>query len=149
MHDNSTKKSGKGVKEQMNGKKYWEVTKKDWFQTALLIFIFTTIFGISTVLLFSGYWYFWLLLVIVVLALLAELHARNFAYCCPRCGKVFGISALEDLLGPNVANKKYLKCPLCRRRAWADILKIKEQSILRNKLLSEEQNNTGYEKGKS
>lgn len=132
----------------MIGKKYWEVTKKDRFQTALLIFIFITIFVISTVLLFSGYWYYWLLIVIVVLALLAELRVRYFVYRCPRCGKVFGISALDDILGPNAANKKYLKCPLCRRRAWVDILRVREQSVLINKLLFEEQNNTGYEKRK-
>lgn len=132
----------------MIGKKYWEVTKKDRFQTNLLIFIFITIFGISTILLFSGYWYYWLVMVIIVLVLIAELHAKNFVYRCPRCGKVFGISALEDLLGPNVVNKKYLKCPLCRRRAWVDILRVREQSVLRNKLLFEEQNNTGYEKRK-
>lgn len=127
--------------------KYWEVAKKDWFRTALLLFIFIMILGISTILL-PGYWYFWLLIITVVLALLLEQHAKNFAYRCPRCGKVFEISALENFLGPDVANKKYLKCPMCMRRAWADILRIKEQPVSGNKLLFEEQNNTGYGKGK-
>jgi DNA-directed RNA polymerase subunit RPC12/RpoP len=104
--------------------------------------------GISTVLLLPGYWYFWLLTVIIALALLVEWHAKYFVYRCPRCGKVFGISALEDLLSPNGVNKKYLRCPICRRRAWAEILRIKEQPVLGNKLLFEEQNNTGHEKGK-
>ena len=128
--------------------KYWEVTKKDWFQTAFRFFILITVLGISTVLLLPGYWYFWLLTVMIALALLVEWHAKYFVYRCPRCGKVFGISALEDLLSPNGVNKKYLKCPICRRRAWAEILRIKEQPVLGNKLLFEEQNNTGHEKGK-
>jgi hypothetical protein len=132
----------------MIGRKYWEVTKKDWFQTAFQLFIFLIILGISALLLLSGYWYFFLLLLIVALALLLEWHARSFAYLCPRCGKVFEISVLEDLLGPNGVNKKYLECPMCRRKAWVEILRVKEESFLRNKLLFEEQNNTGYEKGK-
>jgi hypothetical protein len=28
-------------------------------------------------------------------------------------------------------NKKYLKCPRCRKRAWADILKIEEQTVFK------------------
>jgi hypothetical protein len=128
--------------------KYWEVTKEEWFQTAFLLFIFLTILGISSFLLLPGYWYYWLLIVVAALAMLVERHAKNFAYLCPRCNKVFEISALEDLLGPNGVNKKYLKCPICRRKAWAEILRIKERPVLRSKLLFEEQNNTGYEKGK-
>jgi uncharacterized C2H2 Zn-finger protein len=104
--------------------------------------------GISSYLLLPGYWYFWLPIVVSVLALLVRWHAKNFAYRCPRCGKVFEVSTFEDFLGPNGVNKKYLKCPICRRRAWAEILRIKEQPVLRSKLLFEEQNNTGYEKGK-
>jgi hypothetical protein len=55
---------------------------------------------------------------------------------------------LEDLFCPNGVNMKYLQCQICKRRAWAEIIRIKEASFLRNKLLFEEQNNTGYEKGK-
>jgi hypothetical protein len=128
--------------------KYWEVTKKDRFQTALLVLLFITILVVSSVLLLPGYWYFWLLIIIATLTLLAEWHAKNFAYICPKCDIIFEISAFEDLLSPNGANMKYLRCPKCRRRSWADVLRIKEQAFLRNKLLFEEQNNTGYEKGK-
>jgi DNA-directed RNA polymerase subunit RPC12/RpoP len=128
--------------------KYSEVRKKDWFQTALLLFIFITVSSVSAIFLLPGYWYFWLLTILALLILLLEWHARNFAYRCPRCGKIFEISALEGLLGPNSINKKYLNCPLCRKKAWADILRIEEASFLRNKLLFEEQNNTGHEKRK-
>jgi uncharacterized C2H2 Zn-finger protein len=105
--------------------KYWEVTKKDWFRTALILFTFITILGISSILL-PSYWYFWILIVIAALALILEQHSKNFVYRCPRCGKVFEISAIENLLRPDVANKKYLKCPICRRMAWAEILRAKE-----------------------
>jgi hypothetical protein len=132
----------------MIGRKYWEVKKKDRFQMALLLFIFIILSGIFALLFLPGYWYFWLVIFVVALALLLEWHAKNFAYCCPRCGKVFEISMFEDLFCPNSVNKKYLQCPICKRRAWAEILRIKEASFLRNKLLFEEQNNTGYEKGK-
>jgi hypothetical protein len=138
----------RGKKADMIRGEYWQVTKKDWFQTAFRLFVFITILGISSVLLLLGYWYFWLLIVVAVPVLFVEWHTKNFAYRCPRCGKVFEISALGALLGPNGVKNKYLKCPLCRRRAWAEILKIKEQSFLRNKPSFEEQNNTDYEKGK-
>jgi len=110
----------------MNVKRYGEVTKKDWYQTALILLIFITTLGLSSVILLPGYWYFWLLIVVVGVALLVAWHAKNFAYCCPGCGEVFEISALEDFLGPNGVNKKYLKCPKCGKRAWAEILRIKK-----------------------
>jgi hypothetical protein len=128
--------------------KYWEVTKENWFRTAFLLFMFLTVLGISSFIFLPRYWYFWLLMVVATLAMLVEWHAKNFAYRCPRCDKVFEISALEDILGPNGVNKKYLKCPICRRKSWAEILRIKEQPVLGTKLLFEEQNNTGHEKGK-
>jgi len=110
----------------MNREKYWEITKKDWFQTAFLLLIFVMTLGLFSIFLLPGYWYFWLLIVAVELALLVAWHAKNFAYRCPRCGEVFEISTLGDFLGPNGVNKKYLKCPKCRKKAWAEVLRIKE-----------------------
>ena len=109
----------------MNGEKYWEVTKKDWYQTALIILLFTATFVFFSILLLPDYWYLWLLMVAAGTSLLVAWHAKNFVYVCPKCGEVFEVSALKDFLGPNSITKKYLKCPKCRKRAWAEILKIK------------------------
>jgi hypothetical protein len=59
-------------------------------------------------------------------ALLAGWYAKNFSYLCPKCSEVFKVSKFDDLISPNGVNKKYLRCPRCRRWAWADILRTKE-----------------------
>ena len=58
-------------------------------------------------------------------------HTKNFTYRCPSCGEVFEVSTLENFLNPNGVNKKYLKCPNCGKRDWAEILRIKKEIILR------------------
>ncbi len=115
----------------MNRNRYWEVTQSDWYGTAQLLFAFIAVVVVSSVFLLSGYWYLWLIVIIVSLVLLVAWHAKNFAYLCPGCGEVFEISTLEDFLAPNGVNKKYLRCPKCGKRAWADILRIKEQTVLK------------------
>jgi len=102
-----------------------KVTKKDWHLTVIVLLIFIVLLSLSSLLL-SGFRYFWVLIVLVGIALLAVWHAKNFAYLCPRCGKVFEVSTWEDFFGPNGGSKKYVRCPECRRQAWAEILKIKE-----------------------
>ena len=115
----------------MNRNRYWEVTERDWYGTALALLAFVAVIVILSVFLLPGYWYLWLLVIGGGVALLAEWHAKNFAYRCPACGEVFEVSTLEDFLGPDVVNKKYLKCPKCGKRAWTDILKIKEQTVIK------------------
>jgi predicted RNA-binding Zn-ribbon protein involved in translation (DUF1610 family) len=109
----------------MKLRKYEKVTKKDWFLTVIVLLIFIVLLSLSSLLL-SGFLYFWVLIVLVGIALLVIWHAKNFAYLCPKCGQVFEVSAWEDLFGPNGGSKKYVRCPECRRQAWAEILKIKE-----------------------
>jgi hypothetical protein len=36
------------------------------------------------------------------------------------------VSTRENFLGRNSVNKKYLKCPKCGKRGWAEILMIKK-----------------------
>ena len=110
----------------MDAEKYWEATEMDWDRTALLLRIFGAVVGLSSIFLLPHHWYFWILIFVAGVALLVIWHTKNFAYRCPGCGEVFEISTFEDLLGPNSINKKYLKCPKCRKRAWAEILRIKE-----------------------
>ncbi|MGB9938882.1 hypothetical protein [Methanosarcina sp.] len=115
----------------MDRDRYWEVSKRDWYGTARVLFAFITVIMISSVFLLPDRWYLWLTIIAGGLALLVAWHAKNFAYLCPGCGEVFEISTLEDFLSPNGVNKKYLRCPRCGKRAWADILKIKEQTVLK------------------
>ena len=115
----------------MNRNRYREVFQSDWYGTALVLFAFIALIVVSSVFLLPSYWYLWLIIIAGSLALLVAWHARNFAYLCPGCGEVFEVTALEDFLGPNGGNKKYLKCPKCGKRAWADILRIKGQTVLK------------------
>jgi uncharacterized C2H2 Zn-finger protein len=109
----------------MNREKYWEITKKDWLQTAFLLLMFITTLGLFSILLLPDYWYFWILIIAVELLLIVSWHAKNFSYRCPKCDQVFEISTIQDVISPNGVNKKYLKCPKCRKRAWAEVLRIK------------------------
>ncbi|WP_011305839.1 hypothetical protein [Methanosarcina barkeri] len=114
----------------MDKNRYWEITRSDWYRTAQVLFAFITVIMISSVFLIAGHWYLWLMIIIAgVLALLVLWHAKNFAYLCPGCGEVFKVSTLEDFISPNGENKKYLRCPRCGKRAWADILRIKEKTV--------------------
>lgn len=109
----------------MSVKKYENTTEGDWYRTALVLLLFIGVIILSSILLLPYYWYIWLLAVITGGLALVIWHTKNFAYLCPKCGKVFEISILENFLSPNGINRKYLKCPRCRRRSWAEILKIK------------------------
>lgn len=110
----------------MNIKKYEETTKKDWYRTGLILFLFTIVIILSSILFLPHYWYFWLLIIITGTLLLIIWHTRNFVYRCPKCSHVFEVSILENFLGPNGVNKKYLRCPKCGKRGWAEILRIKK-----------------------
>lgn len=108
----------------MSAKKYGETTKKDWYRAAIILLLFIIIIALSSVFLFPDYWYLWLLVIVTGTLLLVIWHTKNFAYRCPACGEVFEVSTLENFLGPNGVNKKYLKCPKCGKRGWAEILRI-------------------------
>ncbi len=73
------------------------------------------------------------------LFLLVGWHANHTAYRCPVCGSEFEIAVLTDFAGPQIPDKKYLKCPQCGKRNWATVLmKIDEQddhSVRRSKAL--------------
>ncbi len=114
-----------GRKSIVNAKKYGKTAKGDWYRTALMLFLFIAVTVLSSVVLLPDYWYLWLLLIIAGILLLVKWHTKNFAYLCPKCGEIFEVSVLENFLSPNGINRKYLKCPRCRRRSWAEILSIK------------------------
>ncbi|MCG8485569.1 MAG: MerR family transcriptional regulator [Clostridia bacterium] len=57
---------------------------------------------------------------ITVLGFLVLWHSKTTAYICKQCDTKFNITFLTDLVSPQVPpNKKYLKCPNCKKRVWA------------------------------
>lgn len=115
----------------MNRDTYWEITRSDSYGMTQILFVFIAAIMISSVFLFPGHWYLWLIIIAGILGLLVAWHAKGFAYLCPGCGEVFEVSTLEDIISPNGVNKKYLRCPRCGKKAWADILRIKEKIVLK------------------
>jgi len=115
----------------VNKNRYCEITRSDWYGIAQVLFVFIAVTMISSVFLLAGYWYLWIIIITGVLVLLVVWHAKNFVYLCPGCGEVFEVSTLEDFISPNGVNKKYLRCPRCGKWAWADILRIKEETVLK------------------
>jgi DNA-directed RNA polymerase subunit RPC12/RpoP len=49
-------------------------------------------------------------------------HADAHAYRCEDCSAEFTITAWEDLTTPHHPNSKYLRCPSCGQRNWAEII---------------------------
>ena len=70
-----------------------------------------------------------IVIVIVCLYLLVRWHAKRYGYQCPECGKRFDISVTTDFSSPHLpgigGGKKYLKCPHCNNRVWAQEVKKK------------------------
>jgi len=61
----------------------------------------------------------WMIIVNGGLFLFVKWHAKIFAYVCPNCGNKFEISPFMDFISPQFPpDKKCLKCPDCRKRAW-------------------------------
>jgi uncharacterized C2H2 Zn-finger protein len=113
----------------MSKEKYWETVRKEWFNKTFLVIVFITTLNIFSIFLFSKYWYILILIILVELVLIIIWQAKNSIYCCPRCGRIFEISALEYFLCPSGINAKYLKCPECGKTAWTEILRIKEYAV--------------------
>ncbi len=115
----------------MNKNRYWKVPQSHWYETAEILFSSIAVIVISSFFLLPDNWYLWIMIIAGNLALLATWYAKNSAYLCPGCGEVFEVSKFKNFISPNAVNKKYLKCPKCRKRVWADVLKIKEQTLLK------------------
>jgi len=55
-----------------------------------------------------------------ILFLLVRWHASHYGYCCGHCGAEFEISAFTDFISPHTVQSKYLRCPQCGKRSWAE-----------------------------
>ena len=58
---------------------------------------------------------------VLVLYLLVRWHAQQFGYCCGECGTEFEISTFQDFISPHALTVKYLRCPQCGKRSWAQV----------------------------
>jgi len=81
----------------------------------------------SAFLLWPIYWYLWFLLLGAGVFFLVLWHSKTYAYRCGHCGHEFEISLWADFISPQGINAeggwKYLKCPECRHRTRALVLK--------------------------
>jgi DNA-directed RNA polymerase subunit RPC12/RpoP len=106
---------------------YKATSKSDWLKTAVFITLFVIVLAGGAFLLMPTYWYVWALLVGGGIFLLVWWHTKTFAYRCRHCGHEFEISLLVNFISPHGIDTKggwkYLKCPACRRRTRAVLLK--------------------------
>jgi hypothetical protein len=103
--------------------RYRQLTRKDWIVTALLIAIMMALIIGGEMLIRPRYPAGFVLWVCMLLFLLVYWHASNHAFHCPACGHEFEISVWKDLTGPNRVTTKYLRCPACGKRDWANCLR--------------------------
>ncbi len=98
---------------------YREVTWKDRAVTLLLVGVLIAVTAIYPRMIGLGRPVIFVLIVGALLALLVRWHAARFGYRCPECGNEFAISALRDFLSPHTPTSKYLRCPKCGVKDWA------------------------------
>lgn len=113
--------------------KYTEVSRADWMRSAIYLCLYIAALVVGAILLIPIDWPLGFIIWLVIIAsggmfLLITWHARNFAYRCPACHHEFEISVLRDLISPNGTRSKYLQCPGCHRRVWAEVLKKKRRA---------------------
>jgi len=106
---------------------YRDVTKADQWKVVFYLVLMILFNVLTAVLLFpvARLWGFlaWLVLCFgTSLCLLVRWHAKVTAYRCPHCDRAYEISFFTDFISPHYPNKKYLKCPHCGQRGWAEIL---------------------------
>jgi len=107
--------------------KYQDPTRRDWIIgiASLVVFVVAITFG--AVLLFTDYWYLWLLLVFGGIVILVHRQTKNYACRCRECGHEFEISFMTNLLAPHGIDKagswQWLKCPGCQKRTRVTVIK--------------------------
>ncbi len=111
-----------------------ETTSQDWKKTIIYLAIYMVTVITGAILLIPNYWYLWAIIVILGLILLVQWHSKSAVYKCTSCGNEFQVSIITDFLSPQGVSKdkdektygwKYLKCPACRKRMKAIIVKMR------------------------
>lgn len=102
-----------------------EVTRSDRRKTALYLLSFVIVVVLSGAVILPQVWplglVMWLVVVGAALFLLVRWHADSTIYHCAACGHDFVISTWTDLMSPHKPEAKYLRCPECGVRDWAEV----------------------------
>jgi transcription elongation factor Elf1 len=109
-------------------RKYQDPTRKDWILGILSLVIFVVAITLGAFLLFTDYWYLWLILVLGGVAILVLRQTKNYACRCRECGYEFEITFIKNLLSPHGVDKEgswqWLQCPSCEKRVKVTVIKI-------------------------
>jgi fatty-acid desaturase len=101
------------------------IYKNELKTSLLLIALIVGVIALSSLLLFTQYWFVWPAIVACLLIAVGYFTASKDAYQCLSCEKAFKITALQDFFAPHGITKspngklfewKLLKCPGCSRR---------------------------------
>jgi len=108
--------------------KYKRMGKGDWIKIIVYITLLIGVITIGGIFLLPSYFYIWLILTSGSMLLFIRWHIRTFAYKCSRCGCEFEISLLTYFINPHGPGWKYLKCPECKKRSRATLVRKMEKS---------------------
>lgn len=104
--------------------RYRTPTRKDWTIAAIavgaltLVNVLNAVFGISRLGAPMA-----VLFAVAALLIVVRWHSATTAYRCNVCGNEFELSTLQDLFAPHMVTTKYVRCPVCNERTWAEALK--------------------------
>ena len=89
--------------------------------------VFVLVITLGALLLFTDYWYLWLVLVMGGVVILVWRQTRRYACRCRECGHAFEISFITNLLSPHGVDKtggwQWLMCPICQKRTKVTVIK--------------------------
>ncbi len=107
--------------------KYQDPIRKDWITGIASLVIFVLVITFGALLLFTKYWYLWIVLVLGGAGILVLRQTKQYACRCRTCGQEFEISFLNNLLAPHGIDKEgswqWLKCPGCQKRTKVNVVK--------------------------
>lgn len=103
--------------------RFTEPTGRDSLNVLLFIVAYAAAVVGGAFLFLPGLWYLWALTIIVGLYLLLLWQTAAFGYRCSNCGNEFTIGMAANFTAVNAFSRRYVRCPACGKRSWADVLK--------------------------
>ena len=70
----------------------------------------------------NGLIFWWILVLIGLVAWIVNWHCHYFGYECDKCGHKQQINFLKEFYTLNLVNRKYLKCEKCKKWSRAKLL---------------------------